>query len=111
VLIKKNEDYARRLPWGSAWLWYGFFGKLIGYSYRPLRAFCISLALIFLGWFFFHVAYKSGVIVPTDEKAYTVQRNGLLQVSRSYPKFNSFIYSLESFVPIFKFGLAESVDA
>lgn len=35
VLIKKNEAQAKRLHWSRdlEWLWYGLFGKVIGYGY------------------------------------------------------------------------------
>ena len=51
VMIEKNKDYAARLHWRRAWLWYGLVGKLIGYGYRPWRAFWISVIVIGIGYF------------------------------------------------------------
>jgi hypothetical protein len=59
VMIAKNKDHAAHLNWRPAWLWYGFFGKLIGYGYRPWRAFWISLFLIGIGCWLFNAGYNS----------------------------------------------------
>jgi sRNA-binding regulator protein Hfq len=49
VMIAKNKNHATHRHWHSAWLWYGLFGKLIGYGYRPWSAFKISLIVIGIG--------------------------------------------------------------
>ena len=91
----------------SAWLWYGFFGKIIGYGYRPWRAFWISLTVIGIGCWVFWGGYRHGLITPTDDKAYVVEKNGKRHLSELYPKFDSFVYSLESFVPLVKLGISD----
>ena len=115
VMIEKNKDYATHLHWRSAWLWYGLFGKIIGYGYSPWRAFWISLIVIGIGWLVFQRGYDSKLVTPTGDKAYVVEKdgtrrlskNGTPQVSEDYPKFNAFVYSVETFVPLLKLGIGE----
>src|SRR5271165_6001954 len=70
VMIEMNKDHGTLLNWRPAWLWYGFFGKLICYGYRPFRAFWLSLVVIGIGWLVFSTSYRSHLITPTDDKAY-----------------------------------------
>jgi hypothetical protein len=109
VMIAKNEDQAAHLHWRPAWLWYGFFGKVIGYGYRPWRAFWISVALIVIGCLLFNSGYNSKIVTPTEEKAFVVyaEKNGKGDHSERYPVFNPFIYSVETFVPLLKLGISQ----
>ena len=115
VMIQKNKDQAKHLHWRLEWLWYGFIGKAIGYGYSPWRAFWISLFVICVGWFVFERGYHSSLFTPTEDKAYLVEKdgtrrlskNGTPQISGDYPKFNAFVYSAETFVPLLKLGLDE----
>ena len=117
ILIKKNETQAKRLSWISSpeWLWYGVFGKLIGYGYRPWNAFYMSLAVIGIGWLFFRLGFDSNLMTPTDDKANVAASNQAQQISKvrtskvidTYPKFNAFVYSMETFVPLLKLGIGE----
>ena len=114
VMIAKNKNKAAHLHWRPAWLWYGLLGKLIGYVYRPWRAFIISLILIGIGWLVFQLGYHSNLFIPTGDKAYVVEKdgtrrlkNGMPQISEDYPKFNAFVYSMESFVPLVKMGISD----
>jgi len=114
VMIAKNKNKAAHLHWRPAWLWYGLLGKLIGYGYRPWRAFIISLILIGIGWLVFQLGYHSNLFIPTGDKAYVVEKdgtrrlkNGMPQISEDYPKFNAFVYSMESFVPLVKMGISD----
>jgi hypothetical protein len=112
VMIEKNRDHATfTRPFSQEWWWYNVFGWLIGYGYAPSRAFFISLAMISLGYFLFKIGYLSSnqLILPTDEKGYqkdaagkVCSKNGKREFSDDYPKFNAFIYSLESFTPLLK---------
>ena len=104
VMIAKNEENARYVGWPE-WLWYGLFGHLIGYGYSPWRAFFISLAMIGIGWLLFWLGYRRGLITPTSESAYSTIPISTRQLLESYPKFNAFIYSLETFVPLVKLGM------
>lgn len=107
VMIAKNEEHARYLHWRPEWLWYGLLGKLIGYGYRSWRAFVISIAVIGIGWWLFWRGYRRGLVTPTGDVAYTVKEDGVHPASEDYPKFNAFVYSLETFVPLVKLGLGE----
>jgi hypothetical protein len=115
VMVAKNKDQAAHLHWRPAWLWFGLFGKLIGYGYRPWRAFLISLIMIGFGWLVFERGYHSKLVTPTGDKAYLVEKNGTRrlskngtpQVSDDHPKFNAFVYSVETFVPLLKLGIDE----
>ena len=109
-MIAKNQDRARLLHFPEQdWWWYNFLGWAIGYGYAPWRAFVGSLAFIFLGYFLF--AYGAdGLIAPTRDAAYqrdskgafVVDDNGNRLLSKEYPSFSPFFYSLESFAPLLK---------
>jgi hypothetical protein len=129
-MIAKNKDHAEHLhaPTGRRpsdwisfvfdWCWYNGLGRIIDYGYHPWNAFVISLLVIVMGWSAFSVGYysKPKLITPTGDKAYVVEKDGTRrfkkdgktpQVSPDYPKFNAFIYSLETFLPLVKFGISE----
>jgi hypothetical protein len=87
---------------------------LVGFGYRPGRAFGWSLLVIALGWLFFQLGDDWKLFTPTGDKAYVVQKdgtrkfiNGRPQISEDYPKFNAFMYSVETFVPLLKLGIGE----
>jgi hypothetical protein len=131
VMIEKNKEHGRHLhlpiwnwrPWSwfdwiSAvfkWSWYHIFGNpLVGFGYRSGRAFGWSLLVIALGWLFFQLGDDWKLFTPTGEKAYVVQKdgtrkfiNGRPQVAEDYSKFNAFMYSVETFVPLLKLGIGE----
>jgi hypothetical protein len=104
LMIAKNKDYATYRRWRMDWLWYGLLGKLVGYGYRPWRAFWVSLSVIVLGWLVFWCGYHCRIITPLDEKAY---KPGTPQLMDLYPRFNAFVYSLETFVPFLKLGISD----
>jgi hypothetical protein len=107
VMIAKNQEHARDVQWRPEWLWYGLFGHLIGYGYSPWRAFGISLIVIGIGGWLFRRGFRRGLITPTGEMKYTVERDGAHPSSTDYQKFNAFVYSLETFVPFLKLGMDE----
>jgi hypothetical protein len=110
IMVARNNDYGDYLAQQDGkgrflfreWWWYNVFGWLIGYGYAPSRAFFISLAMIALGCGIFSIAYKHDIISPTTEKAYETTPKGLKKLSQDYPKFNAFVFSLESFTPLLK---------
>jgi hypothetical protein len=104
VMIEKNKNQAAHLHWRPAWLWYGVVGKLIGYGYRPWRAFIISVIVIGIGWLVFDYGYNHDLVTPPEEKAYEA---GTRQLTDLYPRFNAFVYSVETFVPFLKLGISE----
>jgi sRNA-binding regulator protein Hfq len=116
VMIEKNRDQANfTKAFSHGWWWYNVFGRLIGYGYAPSRAFFISLGMIALGGLLFHLCYVRNIITPTDERGYMkdsagqiILENGRRRFSEEYPKFNAFVYSLESFTPLLKLDQSES---
>jgi len=109
VIIAKNEDFAKHLPWYSpSRLWYNFFGEIIGFGYKTWQAIIPSLFFIVLGTVLFRFGQRHYLVLPSDEKAYTFDSNDKLHMKeKDYPVFNSFIYSLEVFVPLVKLGMDE----
>ena len=89
VLIAKNKDKARltQLTW-SELLWYRVFGPMIGFGYRPWRAFWIGIVVVLLGWLFFWAGYRAEVMTPAKEGA---DASG---------GFCALMYSLDVFVPL-----------
>ena len=107
VMIAKNEKLAQYFQGKPGWLWYGVFGKLIGYGYKPWYAFLISVVVIGVGSLIFSFGYRRRLITPTSEAAYGTE-GGTPQLLESYPKFNSLVYSLETFVPLVKMGVGDN---
>ncbi|MBV8215059.1 MAG: hypothetical protein JOZ08_17770 [Verrucomicrobia bacterium] len=108
VMVAKNEDHAKHVRW-PAWLWYSFFGRLVGYGYRPLRAFAVSVLLIVIGTLIFEAGYYAKIVTPTEEKAYAVyiDKGGKGDHFEHYPVFNPLVYSIETFVPLLKLGVSD----
>jgi hypothetical protein len=59
-----------------------------------------------IGAVLFHSGRAHSLITPTKAEAY--DSKGSNTISVNYPVFNSFIYSLESFVPLIKLQVADS---
>jgi hypothetical protein len=79
-------------------LWYFVFGPLIQYGYQPWNALVISFIFVFIGTRFFRFAAESEILVKKDSDP---------ELSRLDRTFSPFIYSLETFVPLVKLGVAE----
>ncbi len=110
VMIAKNSrrsDFTKSFT--GPWVWYNVVGPLIGYGYRPGYAFGWSLLFIALGAGLFWAGYRADVIVPTKPGGYatyggTPDPAGSTRprFSPDYPKFNAFVFSLESFTPLLR---------
>ena len=108
ILITKSKDKAKfsKLTFWEKF-WYHFFGKIIGFGYRPRGAFFIGLFIVAIGFGIFAAGYKSDAIIPTKKLEYvsdTCKQGNL--VSKGYPKFNPLIYSLDVFIPLVDLQMA-----
>ena len=101
VLVAKNKDKAKLTKLTRAeWFWYRLFGPLIGYGHKPWLALPLALMIVLSGWAFFTEGYSYGLVTPLSESAYEVDVAGARRISEAYPVFNSFVYSMDVFVPV-----------
>ena len=114
TMIIKNEDFGSHL--GLKFpdvLWYHLLGPFTGYGYQPWNAFYWSLLFIFAGWIVFNAGYRSGLVTPTAKDAYRSPdpeaQESLSEhdLSKFYPRFSGFVYSLETFVPLLKLWMSD----
>jgi hypothetical protein len=71
----------------------------IDYGYQPLRALWWIAAFVALGTYTFRRGYRMGLVIPTDHEAYKTFKE-CHNPPAGYQPFNSFVYSLENFVPL-----------
>jgi hypothetical protein len=92
------------------WLWFWFFGWLIGYGYRPWNALLISAGFIAVGTFVFHVSERIQVLKKNAEDRSDGRRYRRPRVDRN---FSALIYSMETFIPLVKLGVGDrwKIDA
>jgi hypothetical protein len=102
--LLKSFDVWKALKVAWEWCWYRIIGWGIGYGLRPGNALYLSIAVVLGGWAIFRYGYLARVLVPTDSDAYYEHSE---QLKTTYPKFNAFIYSLETFVPIVNLKLSQ----
>jgi len=72
----------------------------IDYGLQPLRALWWAAALVAIGTCTFRRGYRMGLVIPTDHEAYEAFKNPPHDPPAGYQPFNSFVYSLENFVPL-----------
>jgi hypothetical protein len=114
TIIAKNWDYGTHIGLQFPEVfWYYLLGPLIGYGYRPWNAFYLSLLFIGIGWVLFHAGQCWGLVTPTNKDAY-VNKNSKKEnelsdedLSQFYPRFDAFVYSLETFVPFLKLWMSD----
>jgi hypothetical protein len=104
----KRLEYSWKTLWAfgkAVWavLWYYGLGWSIGYGYRPWRALLPTIVIIINGWKWFGKGYPK-LMIPTDSNAYIP---GTTTLQPFYPKFNSFVYSVEKFVPLLKLEIGD----
>ncbi len=101
VLVAKNKDKAKRtkLTFPEK-CWYHVLGRSIGYGHKPWLAIPLALVIVLFGSMFFKEGYSHGLVTPLSEAAYAEDNTGTHRISEVYPVFNSFIYSLDVFVPV-----------
>ncbi len=101
VLVAKNRDKAKRTRLTrTEWFWYRLFGPLVGYGHKPWLAIPLALVIILFGSMFFKGGYSDGLVTPLSESAYAQDNVGAQRISEVYPVFNSFVYSMDVFVPV-----------
>lgn len=102
VLIAKQEALRiyGQLGWKArAWNW--FLGLTIGHGYQPWRAAAFIGWIIVFGWLMFaDGARYHDVMRPSKERVYmAMEANPGMSLPNDYPRFNSLIYSIDSFIP------------
>ena len=102
ILIEKEKDRARvmQLSFFERWK-HRLLGWTISYGHHSWKALWSILAVVLLGCIFFEIGSRADVMRPTKESAYVSDDGGEhRRLSEDYPKFNSFVYSLDMFVPL-----------
>lgn len=111
VLIAKARDRARltHMPLSSR-CWHWFLGLMIGYGYRPWRAFRIAFFIVVFGCILFGLGHKADIITASREMEYVSavdtesvdvrDQRSRAKVGEDYPKFSSLMYSLDVFIPL-----------
>jgi len=99
TLIAKSEDL---LKYGALTWWQRlsnyWLGLTVGYGYRSHRALFIMVCIIFMGAEIFHDGKRNHLMVKTNT-------SWASDVSKSnYPKFQAFLYSMDTFLPILNLG-------
>jgi hypothetical protein len=107
ILYAKEVDRAKRtrLSW-SEWPWYRLFGPLIGYGYKPWRAFWLSLAVVLLGTAMFRLGANAGLMTPAKAEAYVDPRD-TTKIAGFYPRLQPFMYSVDTFTPLISLDQAD----
>lgn len=99
VAIAKQKDLREHGdPGWLGWIQSGVLYHVVGYGYRPWRAFGWMAMLVLFGTLVFSVARLPavGVMVPSDKEAYeSDQKTEKTPLPRYYPKFNALVYSLD----------------
>ncbi len=95
-----------RPRWSKGWV-KGLLTRFVGftlwitidYGYQPLRALWWIVGFVIAGALIFRWGYRTGIVLPSDHSAFEVfSKSGTLP--ENYPAFNSFVYSLETFLPL-----------
>lgn len=77
--------------------------KLFGYFYNTTHMFVSAIVIIIIGFFLYGTGYRLKLVNPTRGDAYVNRSEE--SVPQWYPKFNAFVYSVETFVPLVRLGL------
>jgi hypothetical protein len=105
--FKESPDIVKIAKLHYDYWWYRRFGELIGFGYQPSHALFLSIAVILVGIAVFKIGYDAGLIIPNSEEAFGTRDGWKGQLKDTYPKFNTLIYSIETFVPLVKLGIDE----
>jgi hypothetical protein len=94
VLIAKQDDLGEHgglTKWGKCWN--RVLGVTIKHGYKPHHALLGMLFFVLLGTGLFQVGYWKHLITASQEIKHE-------KAGSDYPKFQAFVYSLDTFVPI-----------
>ena len=105
VLIEKDRLQREQAAQARGWLvrpfllaWSWFLDRTIGYGHEPGRALGWSALIVIIGWLIFWHGHRVALMVPPEKDAYdSLNKTG--EVPGYYQNFNSFVYSLETFLP------------
>ncbi len=120
IAIAKQDAYLNRGdPSRRRRLWMRFLRATIRYGYEPWRALGYMAFAVGFAWMVFSNAYHYGVMHPSKERVYlhdcyTGEASSCtgwtnfdrrwskepIQLPADYPEFNSFVYSVDTFLPI-----------
>ncbi len=120
IAIAKQDAYLKKGdPSRRRRLWMGFLRITIRYGNEPWRALGYMAFAVYFAWMIFTNAYHYGFMHPSKERVYlhdcytgqmsrckgwsTFDRRWSgdpIQLPADYPEFNSFIYSVDTFLPI-----------
>ena len=91
IALEGQNQRAKQVPWFIRplyWVW----GATVGYGYSLRRLFPWLVGLLIFGTVFFFIMYPSAFIAS----------------STHVPAFNSFVYTLDILVPVFKLGESDA---
>jgi hypothetical protein len=72
-----------------------------GYGYQMWRALLFAAAFIMIGWLVFDGAYEAGRFNSTKFNYSSSEKSiAYIKEKLNYPSFNSFVYSIDAFLPI-----------
>jgi hypothetical protein len=108
VQYAKEVDRARRtdLSWSQV-PWYRIFGPLIGYGYKPWRAFWLSLVVVIIGAVLFGLGGSAGLMTPAKPEGFVTGPDDKRVISENYPQLSPFMYSLDTFTPLISLDQAD----
>jgi len=101
VLIAKNDDRAQLMKLRlSERLRYRLLRLFIGYGYCPWKVVWWALAIIILGSAFFGIGFRVNLMSRTEGLEYLPETSEGYQLLDNHPRFNSLVYSIDTFVPL-----------
>jgi hypothetical protein len=95
----KQAELCRRgrLGWPT-WAWKRALGFAIGYGYQLWRAVLLSVLVVAVGAFVFGASLRDGVMIPVKDRPKHYKPG--TDCPPNVPCFNSFVYSLDVFLPV-----------
>jgi hypothetical protein len=95
VLIAKNLDQGRHSRDLTSLIYYRFIGPLIGFGYRASNVMMIGMIFVTIGALVFYAGHRRSLFRSIEGN------------DKSTQKFNAWIYSIQTFVPIIQFRMSD----